>query len=55
MGGRFRIVLVSRVEKADSQIAFLDDPSGLAERGQLTASPSAWRICGVTVRPVDVD
>ena len=34
MGSRFRMALVSGVGKADSQIAFLDDPSGLAERGQ---------------------
>ena len=53
MDSRFRIALVSRVGKADSQIAFLDDPSGLAERGQLTALPNSWRICGVTGRPVD--
>ena len=53
MGNRFRMALVSGVGKADSQIAFLDDPSGLAERGQLTALPNSWRICGVTGRPVD--
>ena len=51
MGNRFRMALVSGVGKADSQIAFLDDPSGLAERGQLTALPNSWRICGVTGRP----
>ena len=48
MGSRFRIALVSRVGMAGSQIAFLDDPFGLAERGHLSAVPNAWRICGVT-------
>jgi hypothetical protein len=55
MGSRFRIALVSRVGKADSQIAFLDDPFGLAERGQLSAVPNAWRICGVTGSPKDLE
>ena len=55
MGSRFRIALVSRVGKADSQIAFLDDPFGLAERGQLSAVPNAWRICGVTGSPKDFE